>query len=616
MKSAERLSVLRAAVTACREGRHGDGLTLALALLPHAPGAPALRRTIVVAAAGDGGGARIRQAAASLERHGAHGEALTLLEALVERDVHDAVAWNQLGNLRQRLGRQPAAEAAYRAALATGASDPTLRARLGICLARQDRPDEAVDATEAALAAAPGDLWLRWTDARVLPVSYRDAAGISRWRQRYLDRMQGVASAAEGAGPDAAAALLERAWNGFQAHYPCLPADVELQRPLGRTLRALARAAWPDLDGARPVGGPKLRVGFVSALLRQHTVGRLFGGWVRDLDRDRFHVELWHLGAPDAVTRSLGESCDRFEVRPFADTAGTARALRDAGLDVLIYPELGMDVPTLRLAALRLAPVQAMSWGHPVTSALPTIDAFLSSAAMEPPDGERFVTESLVRLPGLGLALQPLAPGPGVRTRADFGLPDDAVVYVNTQSAFKLLPQADAAVVRIAREVPGAVFVFLGGAGVSGGGTLRARLSDAFAAAGLDAAQQLRFLDALSHADFLDLNGIADVFLDGLHWSGGWTTLEALSCGAVPVTLPGALMRTRHTAGILWELGVTDTVAADEDGFVDIAVRLGRETAWRAALAERLATALPRLWADRRGLAALEDWLLNARAVG
>ena len=45
----------------------------------------------------------------------------------------------------------------------------------------------------------------------------------------------------------------------------------------------------------------------------------------------------------------------------------------------IVYPELGMDVTSFALAALRLAPVQAATWGHPETTGLPTIDYFLSA---------------------------------------------------------------------------------------------------------------------------------------------------------------------------------------------------------------------------------------------
>ena len=48
-------------------------------------------------------------------------------------------------------------------------------------------------------------------------------------------------------------------------------------------------------------------------------------------------------------------------------------------LDVLVYPEIGMDENTWYLAMARLAPVQVAWWGHPDTTGLETIDYFVTS---------------------------------------------------------------------------------------------------------------------------------------------------------------------------------------------------------------------------------------------
>jgi len=52
------------------------------------------------------------------------------------------------------------------------------------------------------------------------------------------------------------------------------------------------------------------------------------------------------------------------------------KEIRDDIPDILFLPEIGMDPLTCKLAALRLAPLQAASWGHPVTTGLPEIDLF------------------------------------------------------------------------------------------------------------------------------------------------------------------------------------------------------------------------------------------------
>jgi protein O-GlcNAc transferase len=613
MSEQARNRLLRSAIASYKSGQFAVTAAACQALLPLVPA----RNLLVMAAVASQDREVIRQAADALRLSYALTQARGLLEAVLRDHPEDGDTWLRLGNLCQPLGDLVSAEAAYRRAIQTGADGPIARMNLGMCLASLDRSDEAIVHTQAAVAQAPDALAARWTDARILPTVHADTASIDRWLSRYRGRMEGVAAQAATASPRVARATLELARDGFLAHYPCRPGDTDLQRPLADTLAALTRTAWPDL--ARPPRPlpptERVHVALVSAFWRNHTITRLFGGWLRELDRTRFHVSGWQLGSGDAETQRLATESDDFSILPQDDVAGAARRIRQSQPHVVIFPELGMDVPTLRLAAIRLAPTQAMSWGHPVTSGLPTVDAFLTSAAMEGDDIEGDYAEQPVTLPGLGIALTAPIPPPGHRDRAAFDLRADDIVYLVSQSSFKLVPEGDAVVTAIACRVPRARFVFLGGERVQGGDALRKRLSQAFARSGMHATTRCVFLDPLSHGDFLDLNAVSDIFLDLGPWSGGWSTLEALSTGLVPVTRPRSLMRTRHTAGILAEVGVEDTVVHSAEAFVEVAVRLGEDTEWRASLARRIRESLDGLWTDRRGLRALEAWIdAEARA--
>ena len=97
-------------------------------------------------------------------------------------------------------------------------------------------------------------------------------------------------------------------------------------------------------------------------------------------------------------------------------------------------------------------------------------------------------------------------------------------------------------------------------------------------------------LPGQTHADFLALSRCCDIFLDAPGWSGGRTTLEAIACGLLPMTLAGSLMRQRHTAAILSELGLHTLIAHNADNYVRQAARLGNDTALRQQLTQDLAS--------------------------
>ena len=197
--------------------------------------------------------------------------------------------------------------------------------------------------------------------------------------------------------------------------------DATLQRRYGETVARLAAARFPPPALPEPPReGERIRVGFASAFLHMHSVSKTHGGWIEHLDRTRFAVFGYQLSnAHDTTSARLEASCDRF-ARGIADAATwRARILADAP-HVLIYLDIGMEQTAVRLAAQRLAPVQCTTWGHPVTSGLPTVDHYLSADAMEPPDGDTHYTERLVRLPNLGIcyAAPPVGSARGGSCRA------------------------------------------------------------------------------------------------------------------------------------------------------------------------------------------------------
>jgi predicted O-linked N-acetylglucosamine transferase (SPINDLY family) len=105
---------------------------------------------------------------------------------------------------------------------------------------------------------------------------------------------------------------------------------------------------------------------------------------------------------------------------------------------------------------------------------------------------------------------------------------------------------------------------------------------------------------------------MCDVFLDSIAWSGCNTTLESLVHDQPIVTLPGALMRGRHSAAILQMMGVTETIAASLDDYVQLAARMARDPAWRRALGAKIAAGKHRVYRDRAAIAALEQVLDRA----
>lgn len=524
-----------------------------------------------------------------------------LAEALTLAPMQAGV-WTNLGIVSRELVR-PEAEACFRNAVAIAPGLADAHYNLGCLLSEQGRADEAIACHEAAIAIDPGFGGARLAVCMAeLPIVYRSEAEIAMRRQRY-----GAALARLVAGDGRLVADAIGRSQPFFLPYQGQD-DRALQALYGRfACNVLARAEAPVRPASAPVGGARIRVGVVSGFFCDHTLWKLFlEGWLTQIDRGRFEVIGFHTGlVSDDVTARAAGLCDRF-VQGLGSGAAWRTTVANAEPHVLLYPEVGMDPVAGRLAAMRLAPVQCVAWGQPETTGLPTIDYFLSSDLMEPPEGEAYYTERLVRLPNLGLHYTP-------DVVADAVGHTDGPVFWSGQALYKYLPHYDSVFPRIARELGACRFVFIGFARSEAvTGIFRERLRAAFARAGLDADRHVVILPPMPQRDYIEAVGRADVILDTIGWSGGKSTLDCLAVNPAIVTMAGRFMRGRHTAAILRHIGCPATIAGSVDAYVAIAVRLAREPAWRAEVRQAVALGKARAFGDLAYVRALEGFLAEA----
>src|SRR5258708_36363598 len=127
---------------------------------------------------------------------------------------------------------------------------------------------------------------------------------------------------------------------------------------------------------------------------------KLFGVWIRELDRNRFEVFAYHA---DRAADTMAEHVRRWNIS-FRVLSGEVdaitQAIRTDRLHVLVYLDFGIHPRMAQLAVLRLAPIQCVAWDTPLTSGMPAMDYFLSGELMEPGDARDHYSEELVALPG------------------------------------------------------------------------------------------------------------------------------------------------------------------------------------------------------------------------
>ncbi|MBP0020943.1 MAG: O-linked N-acetylglucosamine transferase, SPINDLY family protein [Cyanobacteria bacterium SBLK] len=468
----------------------------------------------------------------------------------------------------------------------------------------QGKIEEAIVYADLAITRIPENYTFKLYKALLLPIIYQNESEIIYYRQRFSQGLDNLIDDTSLANLEELKNAMSRVTN-FYISYQAQN-DLDLQKRYGNWVTQIISANYPQWS--QPLSMPpltpasKIKIGYASAFLHSYSGTLWLTGWLKYCDRDKFEISCYYTGdTPDKITEEFCSYSDRFYHIPF-DLEKTCQQISNDKLHVLIFPEIGMNPQILSIAALRLAPVQCTAWGHPVTTGLPNIDYFLSSELMEKEDAENHYSETLIRLPNIGVSYPKPKIPPLLKTRNDFQLPEHSIIYLCCQAPFKYLPQYDRIFPEIALQMPQAKFLFLRGK------LLKSRLERIFTTYNLNYLDYCIFKEIPDRLGYLSINLLSDVYLDTFTWSGGNTSLEAIACHLPLVTCPGDFMRSRHTYSFLKMIDLTETIARDREEYIKIAVKLGQDKNWRDKIVKKMKENCDRLYSDRECIVGLEKF--------
>jgi len=548
-------------------------------------------------------------------------EAVTACHKAINLESQNPRTLLLLGDIYRDMDQVENAVSYYRQALVLNPDSVYAQMRLGHTLYRQGKTAEARSRFQAVVKLDPENLEAKLGNCIAhIQLINRSTEEIARAREGYRKSLEELYQGVDPANP----AIRNRARGLVGSLQPFFLAyqgknNRELQSMYGDLVTRVQSACFPGWAGKHPSPPPiksdePIRVGFLSGFFCRHSNWKIpIKGWVENLNREEFQLYGYYTGwVNDEQTEIAKKSFYKFTEK-LPTQEDWLKCITGDRLHVLIIPEIGMDAMTPRLAAFRLAPVQCASWGHPDTTGFPTIDYYLSSDLMEPENGQDHYCEKLVRLPNLSIYYEPLDTPAAPVDRAHFGMRDDLPLFICTQSLVKYLPQYDDVFPRIAMETGSCQFAFIG---YQRSSTIEKqflrRLETAFSRFGLRMENFVKMVPYLDAAHYRALNQLADVFLDSIGWSGCNSTMEALSCNLPVVTMPGELMRSRHTHAILKMMDICETDGRNIDEYVAIASRLARETDWLREISEKIARNRHLAYRDMECIRGLEEFIRRA----
>ena len=486
--------------------------------------------------------------------------ALEVLRALSEDAPRDHDYYNALGNALFQTRQPRLAVDAYFKALALKVDSAIVHYRLGLAFMDLAMDLEAAECFRTTMSLDDGA-----TRALALSLVVQTNRQACEWTQDAADT-RALLEAVDRDDPETARLLLPFALISIES-------TPQQQRRLAERRVAGLTSAIVPLPAPGPRRPGRIRVGYLSSDFYHHATAVLMTELLERRDTTRFETFLYSHSRDDdsEIGRRVRAACEHYvDIRDTGNCA-VANRIRDDGIDILIDLKGHTRDSRMELMSYRPAPVQAAYLGYPATTGAPFIDYFIGDRVTTPLAHAAHYTEQIAQLDGCyqpNDAARPLPPCP---SRAELGLPDDAVVLCCFNQTYKLSPNMLDLWARILADAPRTVLWML-----AWNPHAKQNLLRELAARGV-APGRVFFAAKLDLASHIARLRSADLFLDTWPCNAHTTASEALWAGVPVLTVPGPTFASRVAASLVTAVGLPDLACASEAGYVELATALANE---------------------------------------
>ncbi len=534
-------------------------------------------------------------------------KAVSCYEKVIQIDPNYIGVHNNLGNIYEELGKHEKAISCYKKAIQTQHKNADAYNNLGNLLKELGDHSNALNYYEKVIKIEPNNLTSHWLSMNLFPVIYENLEELNVYRKRFENGISKINHLIDTESKYTKKQLISAisSSTNFYLHYQGINV-LELQRRYASLIERITQKIYKNFNKKREKKNLSQfsKIGFVSSFFRNHTVSKLFKNWILKLDQKYFKRFVYYTDNNfDNITLEIKESADFFFSH--TDVDQLINQISKDNLDVLIYLDIGMRPIIQILSSLRLAPIQCNTWGHPITSGFSNIDYYFSGELMECKNSKNHYSEKLINLPGLGINYD--FPKLTDIKKPNILKKSNTTIFLNLQSLFKLLPQDDHIYLDIVKKIPNCQFWFIEGIKNSVTSIFKKRLSRLFQNEGYSFKKYFYFHPKCSQGEFFGLIEESDIILDSFNWSGGNTSIDAISLNKPIITCPSSFMRGRHTYGILKTLDVEETIANSKTKYIEIAVKLASDINFRDFIVNKIKKNKNKLFGDDKPIRFLED---------
>ncbi len=511
-------------------------------------------------------------------------DALAAYEMAVQLDPMRVEFLSNLGLAYFALERYSESLDAHRKAFALDPLNVTVLYNQGNTLQRMFRPEEAAQAYELLLKLDPthSDAYFNYTIA--LKALKRDDEALAAAEMRLkLSPEIGNAAAVVLLGLqsncdwDRVPELTRRVIQAIQGDDPNGCADpiapfafLAMAEPTSAALQYRCGSKWltkiERTAQSRNMVTPnhrrrprpeRLRIGYLSEDFRMHPVAYAVAELFEAHDRQRFEVFGYSYSVDDGsdIRKRIIRGFDCFRDILFTTVPSAYQQMVDDQIDILVDLQGYTGESKTELIVNRPAPIQANFLGYAGSMAADFIDYIVVDDFVVPRGQERYFREKFVRMPNSYLIADSQHEiGEQTPTRADVGLPEDAIVFCSFNNSYKVTPAMFDLWMRLLRKLPKAV-LWLRAWGVKAKENLRRNATNG----GVDPSR-IFFAPHVSTADHAARHRVIDLFLDTFPYNAHATASLALRMGVPIVTLSGETFQSRVAGSLLHAMGLDQLI--------------------------------------------------------
>jgi len=337
-------------------------------------------------------------------------------------------------------------------------------------------------------------------------------------------------------------------------------------------------------DLPQPIRHEKIRVGYYSPDFRNHPVSYLLAGVFESHNKEKFELIGFSMGTQVADEMRIRlEPCfsQIIDISSKSDLE-VAKLSRELNIDIAVDLCGLTHGARPSIFAYRAAPIQIGYLGYLGTLSAGYMDYIIADQVLIPNDLQNCYSEKIIYLPSYQANDDKRKISDRAFIREDLGLPNKGFVFCCFNAAYKITPSIFNSWIRILENVPESV-LFLYVDNESAKNNLLERLE----LAGLDK-NRLVFGGALSYADYLARYRVADLFLDTSPYNAGTTASDALWAGLPVITFMGSSFSSRMGASLLNALDMSELIAASQEEYEYLAIRLARDSTKMAEIKRKL----------------------------